>query len=117
MTLSDLTNELSRAVQCAFPNKDRSRYTHVFVLLMRWEIGDPKLPVEIEIEQLRGVFSDMFHFEVETFEIPQIGSHNKTNEKISDFVKYHGNSKNDLKIVYYGGHSTRDVYKNLIFCK
>ena len=117
MTLSDFTNDLSLAVERTFPNKDRSRYTRVFVLLMRWEIGDPKLPVEIEMEQLREVFEDMFHFEVEIFKIPQAESHNKTNEKISDFVRYHGNSKNHLKIVYYAGHSTRDTYKNLIFCK
>lgn len=117
ITLPEFTQKLDAALQGVFPNQNRSRYTKVFVLLVRWEVGDPKLPVYIEIEALRQVFSDVFHFDVELFEIPSTRSHMAMSRKIWEFAMSNGDSPNDLKIFYYGGHSKLTESKDLILSR
>jgi hypothetical protein len=72
--------------------------------MLLWEDEDPKLPVSVEANDLRSVLENVYHFKVETWKIPSKGSHKRVNRKILDFVELGGDSKNDLKIVYYGGH-------------
>lgn len=117
ITLEDFTKKLDLALKGVFPNQNRSRYSRVFVLLMRWQEGDPKLPVAVEIEELRRVFEDVFHFYVEIFEIPASQSHIRVTQKILEFVLCNGNSKDDLKIFYYGGHSSLTKSKDLLFSR
>jgi len=72
--------------------------------LLCWDDEDPKLPVSTEIEDLEHMFANVYHFEVEIWTIPSEGSHKKLNRKVLDFVELGEDSKDDLKIVYYGGH-------------
>jgi hypothetical protein len=97
--------KLQKAANAAYPNGNRSRYTAVYVLLLCWEDEDPRLPVSMEVNELEELFCDAYHFEdVEVWKIPSDGSHKRLNRKVLDFVELGGDSKHDLKIVYYGGH-------------
>lgn len=117
VTLAEFTQNLGHALKTLFPNQNRSRYKNVHVLLMRWEHGDPLLRVFEEMDELRRVFEDIFHFQVEIFEIPEEDSHAAVGQKVMDFSRYNGNSTDDLKIFYYAGHSRSNKSKNLLFTR
>lgn len=104
IALQNIAEKLQTAANLAYPNDRRMRYAAVHALLLRWDDEDPKLPVSIEIDELREVFEDIYHFSVEVWKIPSEGSHKKLNQKVLDFVERGGDSKDHLKIVYYGGH-------------
>lgn len=104
ISLQDIAKKLQQAADAAYPNDKRMRYSEVYVLLLYWEDEDPKLPVSIEVEELRVVFENIYNFEVEVWKIPSEGSHKKLNRKILDFVELGDDSNEHLKIVYYGGH-------------
>lgn len=96
--------ELQVAANAAFPNTNTSRYQKVYVLILKWEDEDPKLPVSYEISKLEGVFKDVYHFQTESWDIPDEDCHDKVNQKILDFKRLGENSKDDLKIIHYAGH-------------
>jgi hypothetical protein len=102
--LQDIGLKLQNAANAAFPNDRRMRYKTVYVLLLYWEDEDPKLPVSVEVEELSDVFHTVYRFIVDVWQIPSEESHKRLNQKILDFVELGGDSKEDLKIVYYGGH-------------
>lgn len=104
ISLQDIGEKLQKAAAAAFPNINRSKYSQVHVLLLCWEDEDPDLPVSIEVDELSEVFERHYHFDVEVWKIPSEGSHKKLNQKVLDFVELGGDSKDHLKIVYYGGH-------------
>jgi hypothetical protein len=117
ISIQDFGKDLQKAANCIFPNKHQSRYSNVYVLMFMWEIEDCKLPVRIEIEKLRRVFEDMYHFNVEVFEIPNKRSHSKVSAKINDFVSINDDSVEDLKIVYYAGHSKLSKMKDIVWAR
>lgn len=117
VSMDNFMKNLEGALTEVFPNRDRSRYKNVYVLLMKWGVGDPRLPVFKEMDELRRVFEDIFHFQVEVFEIPEERSHRKVNQKIIDFSDLGGDSSDDLKIVYYAGHSRSNESRNLLFSR
>lgn len=104
ISLQDFGKQLQDAANAAYPNDQQSRYSNVYVLLLCWEDEDPKLPVSIEVEELHSLFEISYDFDVEIWKIPSHSSHNELNRKVLDFVSLGGDSKTDLKIVYYGGH-------------
>ena len=104
ISLQQFGERLQKAANAAFPNDKRMPYTSVYVLLLFWHDEDPNLPVSLEALELKDVFEKVYHFNVETWEIPSDGSHKRVNQKILDFVEQGGDSKDHLKIVYYGGH-------------
>ena len=104
ISLQEFGEKLQKAANSAFPNNKRMRYASVYVLLICWDDEDPKLPVSTEIEDLHHVFEEAYHFDVEFWRIPSEGSHKKLNRKVLDFVELGDDSRDDLKIVYYGGH-------------
>lgn len=104
ISLQEIGEKLQRAANSAFPNDNRLKYTSVHVLLLCWEDEDPRLPVSIEVDELREVFENIYHYNVELWRIPNEGSHKNLNRKILDFVEVGNDSKDELKIVYYGGH-------------
>ena len=104
ISLQEIGQKLQRAANLAYPNDKRMRYTAVYVLLLCWEDEDPNLPVSIELDELRRIFMDKYCFNVEVWKIPSQGSHKKLNQKVLDFVELGGDNKDELKIVYYGGH-------------
>jgi hypothetical protein len=73
------------------------------------------LPVEREIRELRRVFEEVYCYNTEDFEIPASESHAAVSEKINSFVKVDNNSSDDLKIVYYAGHSRLSRTKELLW--
>jgi hypothetical protein len=104
ISLKEIGEKLQKAADIAFPNTTHFRYSAVYALLIYWEDEDPKLPVSIEAAELHDVLKNIYNYDVEIWEIPSEGSHKKLNQKILDFVELGGDSKDDLKIVYYGGH-------------
>jgi hypothetical protein len=113
--LEDFGKALENATKAVYPNGKASRYSRVYVLLIRWETQDPQLPVECEIHGLRNVLENVYNYDVEEFRIPDSESHAEVSEKINSFVKVGGNSSNDLKIVYYAGHSRLSRTKELVW--
>jgi hypothetical protein len=108
---------LHAAAQAVFPDESRSRYTKVYVLMIRWEDEDLNSPVSIETRKLFNVFKDTYQFEVEIWKIPDTGSHVGTNQKILDFIKLGGDSDEHLKIVYYAGHARLTKNKRLAWTR
>lgn len=115
IALEDFGKALENAARAVYQNSKASRYSRVYVLLISWETQDPKLPVVFEICGLRNVLEDVYNYDVEEFRIPDLESHAEVSEKINSFVKVGGCSNNDLKIVYYAGHSRLSRTKELIW--
>ena len=82
---------------------------------MYWEMEDPKLPVVKEVQSLRQVLEEIYSYEVEEFRIPDSASHTAVSKKINAFVEINDDRINDLKIVYYAGHSRLARNKELIW--
>jgi hypothetical protein len=96
--------DLHDAAKAVFPNTAPARYRDVYVLMIKWEDEDPNLPVSREISRLFGVFTDLYRFQTEVWDIKDAACHAEVNQKILDFSRLGGDSKEDLKIVYYAGH-------------
>lgn len=82
--------------------------------MISWKTPDPQLPVDVEIRALRAVFENLYRFNVEEFQIPDCDSHAEVSEKINAFVKVN-NTNNDLKIVFYAGHSRLSRTRELLW--
>jgi hypothetical protein len=113
--LEDFGKALHKAASAVYPNGKTSRYSRVYVLLICWETQDPKLPVDCEIRGLRHVLEDVYNYDVKEFRIPDSESHAEVSERINSFVKVGSNSSDDLKIVYYAGHSRLSRTKELVW--
>ena len=116
-TLDRFRQDLQHAADSVFPNNTQSRYANVYVLMIRWEEEDPNLPVSLELDELRLIFEDTYRYEVEVFLIPNKRSHAKVSKRINDFIDINGDSKDDLKIVYYAGHSSLLKTKDLVWSR
>jgi hypothetical protein len=97
-------DDLHEAAKAVFPNTAPARYRNVYVLMLKWEDEDPNLPVSREITRLFKVFQDLYRFQTEVWDIKEVACHAEVNQKILDFSRLGGDSKEDLKIVYYAGH-------------
>jgi hypothetical protein len=102
--LKEWGSDLHEAAKAVFPNTASARYRNVYVLMLKWEDEDPNLPVSREIRRLFGVFQDLYHFQTEVWDIKDLACHAEVNQKILDFSRLGGDSKEDLKIIYYAGH-------------
>jgi hypothetical protein len=117
MSMQDFAKDLQKAANCIFPNERQSRYSNVYVLMFMWEIEDCKLPVRFEVERLHRVFEDTYHYDVEVFPIPEKRSHSRVSAKINGFVSINDDSAEDLKIVYYAGHSKLSKTKDVVWAR
>jgi hypothetical protein len=72
--------------------------------MLKWRDEDPKLPVSYDISKLQDVFERIYGFDTELWDIPDEDCHTEVNQKIIDFSRLGGNSKEDLKILFYAGH-------------
>jgi hypothetical protein len=115
ISLQNFAKDVERAAKSVYANESRSRYSQVHVLLLKWKTEDPKLPVSYEIAELCRVLDQVYHYDIQIFEIPDQRSHARVNEKISAFIAIDDDSKDDLKIVYYGGHSRLSATKDLVW--
>ena len=97
--MRSLEHLLEEAANAAFP-KEFSRYRKVHVLLLSWE--DDNLGVFSEVLELKEVFRDVYHYEVEQWFIPSEQSFKALRQQITRFLdKFE--DKDNLLIVYYGG--------------
>jgi hypothetical protein len=110
ISLQQFGEHLQAAANAVFPNKTKSRYSKVSVLLLSWEDEDPNLPVSLEVEKLENIFGNLYGFQTEAWKIPETNSHVKVNQKIIDLITAEDDPKQHLFIVYYAGHAslTRD---------
>lgn len=60
-----------------------------------------------EISRLRETFENLYRFEVDQWDIPSANPTQALKKKIYDFQDAH-QSKDELLIVYYGGHGKSD---------
>lgn len=104
ISLQEFGEGLQDAAKALFPSERKSRYTNVTVLILSWQDEDPNLPVSVEISRLVHVFKDIYHYDVEEWQIPTQNSHWAVSRKIMEFVQPAPNDKEHLKIVYYAGH-------------
>jgi hypothetical protein len=99
------------------PNK--CPYESVWVLFIRWEDDDLKVPgenngIQGEIDALESVFVTDYGFNTEIFLIPSIDSQRALQKAIFHFQEDH-NKRSDLLLVYYGGHGSLDRFERSIW--
>lgn len=78
------------------------------VLLLRWKSDD--LGVVTEINDLRHVFEDMYHYHVQDYEIPDERPDSSLSRRVLDFLEK--DDQDTLFIVYYTGHAQRSLQTN-----
>lgn len=94
---------LNKATVSVFPTTSHSKYSSAHVLLLRWQ--DDDLGVSDESEALAEVFAEQYHFEVSVGLIPSDSPSRWLSRKILNFIEVDEDSRQTLKIVWYGGHS------------
>ncbi|KAH7407907.1 hypothetical protein BKA64DRAFT_706308 [Cadophora sp. MPI-SDFR-AT-0126] len=99
--LSTFAQRLEEAATKIFPNKGRSRYKDVQVLLLRWE--QDTMGVQYELDDLAAAFAESYGFKTETWLIPSAQPHLALMGKAFKMVQDFG-TKDNLLIVYYAGH-------------
>ncbi|KAF4629681.1 hypothetical protein G7Y89_g8464 [Cudoniella acicularis] len=92
---------LQDAAMLIYAQANRSPYTSVSVLLLRWE---DDLTVEPDLMLLQKVFRERFNFRTETWSIPSCPNPSvKLTMQMAQHIEY---ARSDhLLIVYYAGHS------------
>ncbi|KAE8443356.1 hypothetical protein EG329_001914 [Mollisiaceae sp. DMI_Dod_QoI] len=95
-------SDLQDAVNALWPTRHQNRYTQVTALLVSWQ--DDNLGVEKEIQGLRRVFEDFYHFDVEEYHIPSDKPGSKTQARIMELLAH--DSFDSLFIIYYAGHAS-----------
>lgn len=63
VSLQEFGESLQAAANAVFPNKAKSRYSKVSVLMLHWEDEDPNLPVYLEVEKLDNIFKNAYGFQ------------------------------------------------------
>jgi hypothetical protein len=102
-TLSDLTADLEAATHAVWSRRHESRYSNVYALFLRWESDD--LGVITESNDLQHVFQDLYHYQVESYNIPDERPDASLKRHILQFLE--NDAKDTLLIVYYAGHAKR----------
>ncbi|KAF8856019.1 hypothetical protein BDZ45DRAFT_484443 [Acephala macrosclerotiorum] len=102
--------DLNTAVQAVWPTRRQTRYTGVHVLMISWE--DDDLGVWRELEALRTVFEERYHFQVEEYRIPSIGQPDRALKRRAIEFLDHSDGEETLLIMYYAGHARRAPEEN-----
>ena len=81
------------------------------VLLLRWV--DDDLGVVKEIKDLHHVFTEIYHYDVQLYEIPNAKPDKTLKRRLYDFLQQEEDSMNTmLFIVYYGEHARKGLQTN-----
>jgi hypothetical protein len=107
--IQKLGQDLNEAVQAAWPKRHDVRYLQVHVLLLSWI--DDDLGVAREIKGVRHVFRDLYHFNVQEYQIPS-GKPDLSLKGIMFQFLTNVDGRENLLIVYYGGHARRALQSN-----
>lgn len=99
----------------------RGRYRSVQVLLLYWEDDDERAGVEGAVDQLSSILSAQYNHTLEIKSIPSPSESCKSSWKwlsstITGFVE-HNDQRDDLKIVYYNGHSYLDADRQMMLAR
>lgn len=78
------------------------------VLLLSWV--DDDLGVSAELLNLKNVFEDLYHFEVEDYRIPDKKPDKALKRRMLEFLDEDGEEA--LLILYYGGHAKKSIQSN-----
>jgi hypothetical protein len=91
---------LQDAAMLIYAQANRSPYTSVSVLLLRWE---DDLSVEQDLLQLQKVFRERFNYRTESWSIPSCANPSiKLTMQMASYIEY---ARSDhLLIVYYAGY-------------
>lgn len=107
--LERFARHVQDAASLIYTPANRSQYTSVSVLLLRWE---DDLTGDGELRALENLFHDRFHYRVELFNIPSCPNPGvKLSMHMASHVEYA--RPGHLFIVYYGGHSYIGADNNL----
>lgn len=101
--LESFGDVVTKAAIAAFPNNKRSRYRKVYVLLLSWEADE--LGVISEVQELDHVFSQIYRYQAEQWQIPSTNSHNMLAFRLMEFLRSYASNEH-LLLIYYGGHGS-----------
>ena len=108
--IKSVTQRLQEAVDETWKTRGRSRYkSGVNVLLLHWK--DDDLGVTEEIELLRVIFSESYHYSVESWEIPGEKPTRELQRRIAEFIDSF-DKPDALLIVYYAGHAIQNEQRD-----
>jgi hypothetical protein len=111
LSLMECLLTLIWAAASIFPNKGRSKYQNVHVLLLRWE---EEMGVQYELDDLTKLFEAEYGYATETWLIPNAKSHFALTEKALQVVRDFGKASN-LLIVYYAGRGHTNVSRQAMW--
>ncbi|PVH75191.1 hypothetical protein DL98DRAFT_602178 [Cadophora sp. DSE1049] len=106
--LEKFVRDLQDGVDALWTSRNYPRYKEVRVLLMRWE--EDNLGVEEELLRLKTVFSRLYRYDVECFEIPSQSPARVTVSKVASLIAECG--VDSLIVIYYGGHAALSQQRN-----
>lgn len=99
----------------------RGRYRTAQVLLLHWEHDDDKPGAKEAMDQLSSILNGHYNYTLYTKPIPSPSENCKSSWKwlsstITAFVEQH-DQRDDLKIVYYNGHSYLDADREMVLAR
>jgi hypothetical protein len=108
--IKEVTERLQAAVDDTWKTRGQNRYrAWVHVLLLRWK--DDDLGVATEVDALGFIFSKSYHYNVETWEIPNAKPVRELQFRLGEFLtKY--DKQDALLIVYYAGHAEQNIRRS-----
>lgn len=113
--IKSFADTLNSAATRAYPNRGKSRYTGVNVLLLSWV--DDDLGVKKEVDELERVFRRDYRFRTENWKIPSgPRAHHHLTGKLWHFIEDYDN-QDRLLIVYYGGHGGMNDDRQCVWSK
>ena len=78
------------------------------MLLISWK--DDDLGVSKEVAELQHVFEDLYHYQVQTYQIPNVKPDKEMKRRMLEFLD---NDRDDtLLILYYAGHAKKSSLLN-----
>ena len=107
-SIEHLAADLNDAVRAVWPSWHKNGYQRVHVLLLKW--ADDDLAFFKEVNGLYRIFKDLYHFDVEIYDIPNVKPGRSVSKRLLEFLDCDG--QGILRIVYYGGHARQTQQRN-----
>jgi hypothetical protein len=107
-SFAELTADLESAARALWSRRHESRYSKVNAIFLRWESDD--LGVVTESNDLQHVFEDLYHYQVQSYKIPDERPDTSLKRWILKFLEDDG--RDAVLIVYYAGHAKRNTQLN-----
>ena len=96
--------------------RDKPPYRKVKVLLVSYKKGDSlSKRNSYYLLGLKHIFTDIYHFDTEVWEIPSKSSHKAMMQKLINFID--DDDSKVLKIFYYAGHAPQDHASAMVWTR